>query len=211
MKKIILTALVAVAAISANAQYWVGGEVSLKSNKASKNADAVTSFTFAPEFGYKFNDQWAVGVNLTYKSNATSEFGGDMFGGYGDFDLEDYLDGFDYDDFDYDDEDFSGSSSSKPAYFGLGVFARYNIAKTGIATFFVDGGIGLKFWNNSVGTEFSIGIRPGVSIAASEKVSLVAKVGYIGYQKYSDKRGGGSDIGLGIDNSALSFGVYYNF
>lgn len=203
MKKLILSALVAVAAISANAQYWIGGNISLNSVKAYKGADAETIFTFDPEVGYKFNDKWSIGVNLTYKSNASKELNGaeDSYSTRVDYN---------FDDFDFDIEDYE-SETSTPAYFGLKIFGRYNIFKTGIATFFVDGGIGLNFWNNSVGTDFSIGIRPGVSIAASEKISLITKLGYIGYEKQSDKRGGATNIGLGVESSAVSFGVLYNF
>lgn len=171
MKKIILTALVAVAALSANAQqWWLGGDFNLNVNKAEKGAKSETTFKFAPEVGIQFNEKWAIGINFTYDNN---------------------------------DEIYDGAK-----YAGVGFFGRYTIAKTGIATFFVDGGVGFKFYNNSIGTEISAGFRPGVSIAASEKISLVTKVGYLGWQKHPE---GGYDIDLGINNSPLSFGVFYNF
>lgn len=94
----------------------------------------------------------------------------------------------------------------------LAPYARYTFAESGIVKFFVDGGLTYTSYGSDLeGNTWGIGIRPGINIAASEKVGLVAKLGYIGYSKNSDELGGGSSFGLGVDNTDISFGVYFNF
>lgn len=173
MKKIILSALVAASAIAANAQVYVGGSLGFNSFKANEDAKAATTFTIAPEIGYNFNENWAVGANISFQTKNTEP-----------------------------------KSSST---FGVDVYARYTFAKTGIASFFVDGGVGMVTMNNERGAAFNVGVRPGIKVALSEKVDLVAKTGLLGYTWANKKAGKWSSLDLGIDNTALSFGAYYNF
>jgi hypothetical protein len=97
--------------------------------------------------------------------------------------------------------------------FSIAPYVRYTFAKTGIASFFVDGGFGFDIYGGDAdGNVFGIGVRPGVSFAISEKVSVVSKLGYLGYKKYNDDLGGGSAFGLNTDNNTnLELGVFYNF
>lgn len=71
MKKLLLTLLVAVSALTANAQMYVGGEVGLwRNNKAE-----TTDFSIQPEVGYNLSDHWAIGLNIGYAhsyNNGTS-------------------------------------------------------------------------------------------------------------------------------------------
>lgn len=91
-------------------------------------------------------------------------------------------------------------------------YARYTFAKSGIASFFVDGGLTFNFYTADYeGMVWGIGVRPGVKLAVSEKVDLIAKLGYLGYTKADDKAGGGSAFGLAINNTNLEFGVNFNF
>lgn len=167
MKKFILAAMVAVCSLTANAQFYVGGTLGYSSEKAHKNADAVSTFTIAPEVGYNLSDNLAVAVALGYTDN-------------------------------------DGASE-----FNLNPYARYTFAKSGVLSFFVDGG--LNFTSYEEGNSFGIGVQPGVAYAASEKISIVAKTGGLGYVKKSDELGGGSVFGINANNQLLSFGVYYNF
>ena len=185
MKKVILAALVAVASLSANAQVWLGGDLGLGFTKATSNADTKTTFTIAPEIGYMFNEKWGVYADLDFTSVSKSL------------------------------PDANGKLTAATS-FGFDVAARWNFAKTGIATFFLDGGFGLDFYNKSRGSIFDIKIQPGVSIAASEKVSFVAKLGGIGFRSANNKAqaaglGNKSEFGFNATNSAVTFGVYYNF
>ncbi|MBR4389180.1 MAG: outer membrane beta-barrel protein [Prevotella sp.] len=61
MKKILMTLTVAVMAISANAQVYVGGGFGVASASVD-GGDDVTTYKFVPEVGYAFNDEWAAGV-----------------------------------------------------------------------------------------------------------------------------------------------------
>lgn len=62
MKKLLLTLLVAVSALTASAQVYVGGEVGLwRNNDANR-----TEFSIQPEVGYALSDNWAIGLNIGY-------------------------------------------------------------------------------------------------------------------------------------------------
>lgn len=65
MKKIVVLLFVAVIAVSVKAQVYVGGNVSLWHNE---DADK-TSYTLAPEVGYNFSEQWAVGASFGFAHN----------------------------------------------------------------------------------------------------------------------------------------------
>lgn len=173
MKKVILAALVAVVSLTANAQLYVGGSLSFDADKANSNADTKSTFVIKPEVGYSFNEKWAAGIQIGYKSVSQS-----------------------------------GNTASE---FTFAPYARYTYAKSGIASFFVDGGVSFDLYNNDRGTVVGIGVRPGVKLSASEKVDFVASLGYLGYKFGSDKHGKDSHFGIGVDNTAVSFGVYYSF
>lgn len=57
-----MLALVLVVTLAAKAQVYVGGNVSLW----HAEDDHTTSFVLAPEVGYEFNEQWAVGAQLLF-------------------------------------------------------------------------------------------------------------------------------------------------
>ena len=63
MKKLFLTAVVAVIAISASAQAYVGAGVGFWRNYDANR----TTFNLAPEAGYALSDTWAIGIALNYK------------------------------------------------------------------------------------------------------------------------------------------------
>ena len=187
MKKIVLMAAFMVASIAASAQVYVGGSLGLESLKANKDANTTTSFSIQPEIGYNLDENWAVGINLGFAS--TNDEGYFTVG------------------------NATGvKSENTVSCFTIAPYARYTFAKTGIASFFVDGGISYTtYGSDAEGSSFGVGFRPGVKLTASKKVDFIAKLGYFGYQKNDDDLGGGEAIGLNIDNSSLSFGVLYNF
>lgn len=96
--------------------------------------------------------------------------------------------------------------------FKVAPYARYTFAKSGAASFFVDGGIIFTSYGSDYeGSNFGVGLRPGVKFAVSDKVDVVARTGYLGYSKDNEDRGGGSKFGLNIDNTNLLLGVFFNF
>ena len=73
-----------------------------------------------------------------------------------------------------------------------------------------DGGFGYKHYNGS-GDKYSIGLRPGIELKL-DRFSLMAHVGFLGYQKSDFDHGGESSVwGLDFDGSNISLGIYYNF
>ncbi len=65
MKKTIITAMLALAAVAANAQVFVGGTMGVATQKKS-NIDRYTTFTFAPTVGYNFNEKVSAGIEFAY-------------------------------------------------------------------------------------------------------------------------------------------------
>ncbi|MBR0046820.1 MAG: porin family protein [Bacteroidaceae bacterium] len=191
MKKLILTALVAVATLTANAQLWVGGEVGYNHSRTTEHKHELSksnNFVLLPEVGYKLNDKFDVAVKIGY---AHGENGNDMLG----FDIP-------------GNYDYANA-------FILNPYVRYTFAKAGDFSFFADGGF--SYMNGHVcGDENSINawqiaIKPGISYAISEKVGLVAHVGGIGYSyaKYDIYKTNGFDLGVSGNN--ITFGAYVNF
>ena len=76
MKKILMTMVAAFAAVSMQAQVYVGGSFAIEAWSSQKNAGdrSETAFKIMPEIGYNLNDQWAVGIALGYQKG-TCNFG----------------------------------------------------------------------------------------------------------------------------------------
>ena len=72
-------------------------------------------------------------------------------------------------------------------YFKVAPYARFSFAKWDKVSLFLDGGFGFKFYNKERGSQFNVGINPGIAFTPTEKISLVARFGGIGYQKDSEK------------------------
>lgn len=70
MKKIFLSMVVALCSFAANAQAYVGGSLGYASVD-EKNV-TTSNFTFAPEFGYKLNETWDLGIELDFSSSKTT-------------------------------------------------------------------------------------------------------------------------------------------
>jgi len=76
MKKYLFMALFAVAAISANAQVYLGGTLSLgTSNVKVGDNDGVSTTTFGiiPEIGYNITDVFAIGTELGFATSKTED------------------------------------------------------------------------------------------------------------------------------------------
>lgn len=103
----------------------------------------------------------------------------------------------------------------KDAYnqFGIKPYARYTYFRTdnNLVSLFVDGGFNLGIQKPKGGDSectWGIGFEPGISLNLTEKFSLVAHVGFLGYR---DLKAAGKTYGLSLDGNDLSFGFYYNF
>lgn len=69
-------AVMAVAAISANAQVYVGGGVGFNVVKVTSDSKNATSYTFLPEIGYKLNDKVDFGAEIGFSLDGNAlQFG----------------------------------------------------------------------------------------------------------------------------------------
>lgn len=178
MKKVIFVAVLAITSIVANAQVWMGGSLGL--NFTTPDYDDAETMT-------TFTIAPEVGYTLNDKWDIAIAIN-EQFASY--------------------DGESANSISVEP-------YARYTFAKNGNVSFFVDGGFGVgstEFDNDgfydSSRTEWYIGIRPGIKVALSEKVGLVAKLGFLGYQNVEDAY---ESFGFSVNNNSLTFGMYWSF
>ena len=94
----------------------------------------------------------------------------------------------------------------------LNPYVRYTALKTKYVNVFVDGGVGfgsVKDW----GTEFNIGLRPGVAVNFNDKISFAAHFGFVGFDSFSPKGDGESSnmVGVDLNGNNITFGLYFNF
>ena len=197
MKKMILTALVAVASLAANAQVWVGGEVGFSATKTSIDGNkkgAAARFNLLPEIGYSINDKFDIALTIGL-SHANAN--GDYFEGSKNFDTFGGI---------YDDVNRNA--------FTINPYVRYKFANAGDFTFFVDGGFSYTMIHYSGaddnGNQWAIGFKPGIAYSLTDKVSLVAHVGDLGYSFYKCGDTKSNAFDMGISNN-ISFGAYVSF
>ena len=183
MKKILMTlAAVAMMAVSANAQVYVGGSIGIGSVK-NGNGDTETTYKFLPEVGFALNNNWSLGV-VAGVSKGGCDFSGPYFNQ--DTDLEAVT---------------------------INPYARYTLLHGKMVDAFIDGGVGFTSYDD-VGTEFNIGLRPGLAVKLNNKVSFVTHFGLLGYRNFNPDYEGAKNsdmIGFDIDGNNITFGLYYNF
>lgn len=170
MKKYFLMAIMAVAAVTASAQVYVGGSLGFSSVKPD-GGKSQTAFNINPEVGYSLSDNLAVGAVL----------------------------GFDY---------------AKDAYtaFEVSPYVRYKAIQWDKVNIFLDGAVGITSYKpdgGSSATAWNVGIKPGIEFKATDKISLVAHMGFLGYED-NHKVDGTKSFGVNLHND-ITFGVYYNF
>lgn len=74
MKKFFATLVIAIVAMSASAQTYIGGGLGFSTTDKEGSEDNLTQFTLAPEVGYNLSDKWAIGmaINYTYAKQGSS-------------------------------------------------------------------------------------------------------------------------------------------
>ena len=196
MKKIFVMAVMAAATLTANAQWWAGGSFAL--DFSSNANDNMTTFEIAPEVGYNLSDKWSVAVALgfgTSNNSAVNAWDGTAQAGTSAT----------------DESTMTGMKTGESLnYFKIAPYVRYSFVKWDKVSIFADGGVGFKVYNQDRGNSINVGIAPGIAFTPTQKLSLVARIGGIGYQKDSEKHGDGSKFFIGFANN-ISFGAYYNF
>lgn len=194
MKKIFMMAVMAVAALSANAQVWIGGEVGFGSTHTNGWSTEKT-FTIQPEVGYALSDKFDVAIALGYSYASDKE----------------YKEGGKY-------KYYSNANSWE-----IKPYVRYKFVKAGNFFAFVDGGLNYetthvkgeaKNWNS-----FGVSFAPGIAYAVSNKVTLVSHLGEGLYYSHDWKNYDenqfydnfhANSVGFKLFNQ-VTFGAYYNF
>ena len=186
MKKILMTLAVAFIAIAANAQVYVGGNIGIGSSKMG-NADNVTTYKFLPEVGYNINEDWAVGTTIGWgkgEGHAPTEI-----------------------------------MSETNNYMTVAPYVRYTFVHNKYVNVFVDGGFGYYHINHAKSgavsyNNWEAGIRPGVAVNLSPKLSFETHVGFAGWSSTKADVSGAKASnawGVNLDGNNVTFGVYYNF
>ncbi len=190
MKKFILAVALAFAAVcGAQAEgLYVGGQLGYWHDSDDDDVNASTNtLSILPEVGYNLNDNWAIGTTIGYSYKHVC--GADL----------------------------------SSHHFQLAPYARYTFFKSSnnLVNLFVDGGVGFGAgWVSAAGEESStactwnVGLKPGIAINLTEKFSVVAHVGMLGYQGANNAAktvGYHNQGGLLLDNNNLSLGFYFNF
>lgn len=144
-----------------------------------------TEFTILPEYGYNLNKTWAVGATFGYQ----------------------YL---------YDNGLDSHMGIISP-------YARWSFFRTknNLVNLFVDGGIGVGIgssqydgFKSRTSCIWNIGLKPGIAFNITDKFTVLAHVGFFGYEGANNaaKAAGYSEkFGLNLTSLNLNFGLYYNF
>ncbi|MDE6250149.1 MAG: hypothetical protein K2M34_00745 [Alphaproteobacteria bacterium] len=206
MKKLMLTSLMAVFAVSAaNAapSYFVGGSAALKGANGEHN----TAWYVAPEFGWHLSDNWDAGLAAGFAyDNGITSFNGEAL---------------------VDDE---GNAYTVDKYtYGVKGFARYKIAQFGALNVLLDGSVGLQgqTYDDDENTEslwsLTAEVSPMVTYNLSDSFTLYAKLNFLGANAgYTFKNkdldvknswefkafGDSSDV---LNTGDFKIGFYYNF
>lgn len=188
MKKVFMTLAVVFMAMAANAQVWMGGSFGLTSEKESNNAKPVLNYSIAPEVGFSIAPKFDLAVGLRLAGNS------------------------------YKDEIINVQTKYAETSFAIQPFLRYKAINCGKVGFFIDGGFeyGYGVAKSTIGNHvekdntnhFMVGLKPGISFAASDNIVFAARIGSFGY--YQEK-GGYSKFGIGVDNSAFTLGFWWIF
>ncbi len=184
MKKMMMTLAAIAVAATMNAQGYIGGSLGFES--ASQDGNSETFFKIMPEVGYNLSDNLAVGIVLGYGENKTSV------------------------------KENGVKTTAKVKAFTVSPYARYTFAKFDKVNLFVDGGISYAHsdFAGSKNNTFGVGLKPGVAVNLTEKLSFVSHLGFLGYTNSKDDVEGAKALntfGVDLDATSLSFGLYYNF
>ena len=191
MKKIMMIAAMMVAAVSANAQVYVGGGIGFQTTSQGDNTNTVIKIM--PEIGYNLSENWAVGIALGYghSKNTVSANGVDVS---------------------VKTDVFSINPYARYTFVKSGNFSAFVDGGVAYSTIHINGTSDVLGNINQV----KVGFNPGVAYAISPKVGLVAHLGDLSYEstwckaKNVDVKVSEGKFNIGLWNS-ISFGAYYNF
>ena len=186
MKKLLFTALMAVSSLFVSAQYYAGGQLGFWHEDTK--GETTNSLTILPELGMNLDDSWAVGATVGYGYNHICGVG-----------VSSHL-------------------------FQFNPYLRYTYFRSdnGLISLFVDGTVGIGAgWthykhgdDSKTACTWQIGAAPGIALNLTDRFSVVAHVGFLGYKGANNaaKAGGHTEAGgLLLNSQNLSLGFYMNF
>ena len=206
MKKIVLAAMIALGAVSANAQEYgfnegdviVEGMLGYNSTDDTQDEVKTSNFTFTPKAGYFITNNFALGLELGFGSNKRDDYG-------------------------------STPSVEKDNVMGIGVFGRYYFAELGQRfKVYSELGVGYLSYKNELedgnGTTenkasgFGIDAGLGFNYFVTPKVAInFALSDLIGYNTYKPENGEATNnFYVNINNfnnffDAARFGLTFKF
>lgn len=189
MKKFFVMAIMAVMAVGASAQWYVGGSLNFGQTKQTVSVNdevarvKTTTFGVAPEVGYNFSENWAFGgvLDLGYTKQAGIKTTMIQVNPY-----------------------------ARYTYYKSGMVSLFLDGTVGLGFGWSKAG-GEK---SDTAVSYAIGLKPGVALNLTENFSLVAHIGLLGYQGGNDTykdAGFPEEWGLHLNGNNLSFGFYYTF
>ena len=217
-------------AFTANAQFFVGGNLGLHRDANGAVYDGKTwgekdvnfDFTFAPKVGYQFNDVFQVGAKFLWNHEEALGYVA----------LSNTPGNANYDKVNYKENNYINM-------FGFGIFARCNVYNAGSLTVFCEADLSMLFgtWKNSTtfvdgtgadinvdgnkATAFGVGITPGLNYAFNDHFSMDLYLDLLGisYTKNSVKSAlddkyvvNSREFNLlSAQNGVLSIGFNYKF
>lgn len=209
--------MLALSTLGVNAQVFVGGSFGFTSSKLSNDAGYDkdgTSYQILPEIGYQMDENMAIGIQIGYAHGYAA------LGSLSTTDFMNTATNFISMAADISEDDMKMNSIS------FAPFIRYNVLEMGPAKIFVEGSV--RYSNittdgspsvqgKSTGElkfdSFEFNVRPGISCKLGEKMSVLAKVGTLGFLSAKEKE---SDMkitrfGLSADSYNLLLGLNYHF
>ena len=192
MRKLFI-ALLAMLSLTAQAQReklnYVGGSLGVWHEKALDGTDKqnTTSIQVLPEFGYWRTEHLALGIALGFIQSKT--------------DMEQQI------------LDYTQKFTLTSRAFVVNPYVRYEYFRKGIVGLFLDGGFGVGVVKQKElkekATTYEVGLRPGVSLHVSNRVSLNGHFGFLGVR--GDSKNGINAYGLSLDATDFTFGMVWSY
>ena len=156
LKKATLSTLLLLAIIPIQAQWYVGGGISMSqtSERTYPNSTAFyNTIKISPEFGYSFFPQWSIGLNFDFQKCFKK------------IDLELYS-----------EEEFVTREIGTACI--LNPYVRFSFFNSEKLSLFVDATVSVNVMDAHY---WSAGVCPGISYALTDHFLAVAKAGFFGY------------------------------
>lgn len=190
MKKFLLTLMVAVFTLTANAQFYVGGETGLWRNADKNNTD----FTLRPEFGYNLNEKWDLGIGIGYTHNYNGKSDHEGYAKMNSFEVNPY---------------------ARWTFAHVGPVNFFLEMGFGVETYKVKVGDDDKEVKGDAQTAWNIGVKPGLSVDVAKHLQFITHVGFLGYRDsddhFYDDSHAHDGFGFGVSSEDLTIGFVYKF